>query len=198
MKKTRILLSFMLAGMLSLSMLTACGGNDSSKSTDTEKSKASQTADESKEDSVSTGETEEDSKPTGETFDMDTFIVLVPSGWVAMDFKDMHQIKLFKTDDVNNTFGVPEVDITYKANVKYNLYTAIFESYEEISPITTGSYTWNGVQGKYDKTTDLILLNTAVGEGHIAADIWIKTSSETAISIEDADVNAILSSITIK
>lgn len=63
MKKTRILLSFMLAGMLSLSMLTACGGNDSSKSTDTEKSKASQTADGSKENSVSTGETEEDPKP---------------------------------------------------------------------------------------------------------------------------------------
>ncbi|MDO4845121.1 MAG: hypothetical protein Q3977_00755 [Oscillospiraceae bacterium] len=182
MKKSAKCIALLLAVLLLAAALTACGGNTANTdgASGAAQTEASQEA------------------TAGETFDIGTFTVLVPNGWVAKDYKDMNQVKLYKTNSLDNIFGVPEIDITYNAGATYELVTAMFESYEEVEPITTGAYTWNGVQGKFSSTKDLLSLNTVVGDGYIAADVWVKVSEDTTISVNDADVNAILAGITIK
>ena len=133
---------------------------------------------------------------TGDVCDTGAFSVTVPAGWKAFPQSDPNKLKIYKgassEDDMYTKSGI---DLTYSASGSYYLVTGVFDSYEDVDALTIGDRTWSGAAGAYSSTKNLTSLSTVEGDGYFAADVW-DVSGEN-ISIDDADVQAILSSLTV-
>ncbi|MBQ1376190.1 MAG: hypothetical protein IIY69_07900 [Clostridia bacterium] len=133
---------------------------------------------------------------TGDVCDTGAFSVTVPAGWKAFPQSDPNKLKIYKgassEDDMYTKSGI---DLTYSASGSYYLVTGVFDSYEEVDALTIGDRTWSGAAGAYSSTKNLTSLSTVEGDGYFAADVW-DVSGEN-ISVDDADVQAILSSLTV-
>lgn len=64
----------------------------------------------------------------------------------------------------------------------------------DLEPVTIGDYTWNGFTGKSIGTPIAVLWTGEEGEDQIQLTICLKNGDK--ISLEDADVQAIIASIT--
>ena len=142
----------------------------------------------------------------GEVYDAGSVSALVPEGWKAFPVAD------FWSDDADavdpTTFqivkdGETEWDILTKPYVQIFYYGADtdmltpdsswYDDAEDLDSFTTGDYTWEGFTGKsFD--VPITILWTEVGDIQYQINMCTETDDET-ISLEDADVQAILASI---
>ena len=191
MKKfAKTILSVLVAGIFAMSV-TACGNNAEKTTTETESAGDNAQDVRNKKDTNT-----KDLK--GKIYELDKFTVLVPEGWVAEDYLDKTQVKLFKAKDMSEvTEGVPEIDFTYNTNSEYVLLTSVFNSYEDIAPLQLGAYTWEGAKGEHTMGPEMTSLYTTIGADYIAAAVWTKVGDKT-ISFDDSDVQAIFNSLTVK
>ena len=143
---------------------------------------------------------------SGETFDAGRISVLVPSGWNAIPQHDVFSDdpNTMLTDVINVCKGgsAPE-DLFSKPYIRFDfggkdktLYMADKDFYEDVvdlEPLTTGDHTWNGYSCN-NYGTPLTVLFCEEGEIQYQASVFTETSGGK-ISLEDADVLAILASI---
>ncbi|MBQ3552592.1 MAG: hypothetical protein IJA35_05530 [Clostridia bacterium] len=143
---------------------------------------------------------------TGEVYDAGNVSALVPDGWKAFPVMDVFSDEEGATDPdaLQICKGAEtEWDILIKPYVQINHYgpdtTNItpskdwYDDAEDIDPITTGSYTWNGFTGT-SLDAPLAILWTEDGDHKYQITILLGTGDD-AITLSDADVLAILASI---
>ena len=143
----------------------------------------------------------------GEVYDAGNVSALVPEGWMAFPVSDMWSDDTDATDpdqlqickDAESEWDLltkPMVDIVYY-DASTSMMTPSAEWYdetEELEPMEIGGKTWNGFIGKsYD--LPLAILWTGESDGdQFQVTIWLETA-EGSVSIDDADVQAIIGSI---
>lgn len=176
-------IALMLAAMLLLT-LAACGGT-------TETPAAAESA---------------ETAVAGETYDAGQVSALVPGGWKAFPQHDVF------SDDPNAMLpdvinickgGESDMDLFSKPYIRFDfgganktLYMAdkdFYDDVKDLDPITTGSHTWNGFSCD-NYGSKLTVLFCEEGAIQYQASIFTETSGGK-ISLEDADVLAILASV---
>ena len=148
-------------------------------------------------------------KVTGEPFETSLMSALTPSGWMAFpkadyfgDYPDEpgdpHGIRLHKgAKEEFDQFTTPGIQIDYFEDGTEMYDTKLwYEDIEEMDPITTGDYTWEAFSTE-SEDTDIIVLSTTEPK-QIQVTIFPTLGDKAKISLKDADVQAILSSIAIK
>jgi len=198
----------LIALLLALSMLvclTACGGGD-------KKSEGGKSSDPSKEVTGETDDTGKSSDPskevTGETYDAGNVSALVPEGWKAFPATDMWSDEENATDpDQLNIVkgGETEFDMLTKPYIQIVHYEPgsmmvpskdYYDSAADVDPVTTGELTWEGFSAVGMLEASFIIMWTTNADGHqFQINIYDKTDEGT-ITLNDADVLAILASIT--
>lgn len=190
-RSIKAVVAILVASMFAMSV-TACGSGGDNSGSETK------AADNAQEGVAEADDTKAGADVKGETYDLAQFTVLVPEGWVAQDFFDKTQVKMYKAKDISEAYaGVPSIDFEYREKGEYNLMTSVFDSYEDVPPVQLGAYTWEGVKAKDSSGRELFALHTTIGEGYMATSVWTKVNN-TTISLDDPDVQAVFSSLTIK
>ncbi len=168
--------------------LVACGGD--SKTDDGKTNEGENTAEEIK----------------GEVYDTGAFKALVPEGWKAFPVSDMFSEEENATDPEKLQIvkgGETEWDLFSKPYVGIYLYpdsslmTPSKDWYDkpaDLEPMTIGGYTWNGFTGESAGYPQATLWTSDANGNDIQVTIILK-SSDGEITLEDADVLAILESI---
>jgi len=185
------ILTCAIALILCLAMLTGCGPKDKPVSTPT-----------------STDTSNGSAAPTvaGELFDAGNVTALVPEGWMAFPESDLFSddpdavdpdvITICKDAESDfDLFSNPYVRIDYYGPDR-DLWEPSKEWYDDakdLDPTVIGPYTWNGFQGTSFGTPTIILW-TVDGENEYQISI-ICEASNGKISLEDADVQAIIASV---
>ena len=144
----------------------------------------------------------------GETFDGGNVSALVPDGWMGfhgMDYFDEYEegydpnvIQVCKGAKTEwDQLSKPYVMMTYFSpdNPMYEPSKDYYEEGADLEPITLGSYTWKGFTAKSLDTPIAILWTGEEGEGQIQLMICLENGDK--ISLDDADVQAIIASINI-
>ena len=145
---------------------------------------------------------------TGETYDAGNVSALVPDGWKAFPVTDMWSDDPNATDpDQLNIVkdGKTEFDMLSKPYIQIVHYEpgsmmvpskTYYDSAADVEPITTGNLTWEGFSAVGMLDSSFIIMWTTNADGHqFQINIYDKTSEGT-ITLNDADVQAILASIT--
>lgn len=145
---------------------------------------------------------------TGETFDGGNVSALVPDGWMGFhgtDYFDEYEegydpnvIQIAKGAKTEwDLLSKPYVMVTYFSpdNPMYEPSKDYYEEGADLEPFTTGSYTWKGFTAKSLDTPIAILWTGEEGSDQIQVMICLENGDK--ISLEDADVQAILASINI-
>lgn len=155
----------------------------------------------------SSGAKTEAEQVKGEVYETSVMSVLVPDGWMVFPKADIFEeypdepgnpngMQIYKgAEDEIDAFTKPGLTIDY-----YNSDTTMvspksyYSDAEDITPFTTGDYTWEGFTAtSLDKPLTVLISN----DPQIQVSVWTDNDDGT-ISVDDADVQAILSSITIK
>ena len=144
----------------------------------------------------------------GETFEGGNISALVPEGWMAFhgtDYFDEYEegydpnvIQVCKGAKTEwDLLSKPYVMMTYFSpdNPMYEPSKDYYEEGADLEPFTTGSYTWKGFTAKSLDTPIAILWTGEYGEGQIQLMICLENGEK--ISLDDVDVQAILTSISI-
>lgn len=162
--------------------------------------------------------TESDTTPTqnnpgpavessGETYDAGNVSVLVPDGWKAFPVSDMWSDDPDATDpDQVNVVkgGETDFDLLSKPYIQIVHYEPgsmmtpskdFYDTAEDVAPITTGDLTWEGFQAEGMLGDTFILLWTTNADGHQFQINVFNETNEGTITLDDADVQAILASI---
>ncbi|MBQ7566912.1 MAG: hypothetical protein IJT18_07315 [Oscillospiraceae bacterium] len=183
------LIAILLAALMLLS-LAACGETPATDTTNTE--------------TAASGE--ESAAVAGETFDAGQITVTVPSGWTAIAQHDVFSDdpKAMLTDVVNVCKGGTTADDLFsKPYIRFDfgganktLYMADKDFYDDVvdlEPIVTGDHTWNGYScNNFGYKTTVLFCE----EGALQYQAMIYTEmSGGKISVDDADVQAILASV---
>lgn len=175
MEKMKKLLMLMLAVVMCLAVVVGCGGE---------------------------GNTE----ITGETYDTGIISVLVPKNWEAypvMDYftdsngvVDPNQVRIVKDAKSElDTFSKPYLQITYYETQTSEPMREFYTDPQDIEPITTDKYTWNGFTA-LSLEYPVAVLWTQIGDSQIQI-LMMLESSDGKVAIEDADVQAIIASVSI-
>ena len=143
---------------------------------------------------------------TGETFDAGKVSALVPNGWKAFPQHDVFSddAKAMLPDVINIIKGgSSDTDMFTKPYIRFDfgdaektLYFTDKDFYDDVAdlePITTGEHTWNG----FSCTSlgyKMIILCCEDGDLQYQATIYTEQSNGK-ISLDDADVQAILASV---
>lgn len=143
----------------------------------------------------------------GETYDAGNVSVQVPDGWKAFPVSDMWSEDSTATDpDQVNVVkgGETEFDLLSKPYIQIVHYEPnsmitpskdYYDTAEDVAPITTGNLTWEGFQAEGMLGDTFILLWTTNADGHqFQVNVFNETDGGT-ITLDDADVQAILASI---
>lgn len=154
------------------------------------------------------GTPDDPSKVKGETFDAGNVSALTPKGWKAFpvsDFFDEYEgdndpnaMQICKDADSEwDLFSKPYIQINYYGP-ETSFYSSkdLYDDVEDIESFTLGNYTWNG----YNCTSldyPYTILETTDGDISIQVNILKKSSGNLEIALEDAEVQAIISSITV-
>lgn len=188
----------LIALLLALSMVlcfVACGDKDDKKS-DGGKSSESGKKDDSP------------AEIKGETADAGNFTVLVPEGWKSFVVTDMWSDDGANDPDKLNIVKGGETDFDlltkpYIQIVHYGPETEMmnpskdfYDGAEDIEPITTGSLTWEGFSAVGMMDSSMIILWAGEADGHQYQLTLFDKTDEGEIKLTDADVQAILGSLT--
>lgn len=154
----------------------------------------------------------ESTGPAGETFDTGKFSVLVPTGWKAFETPDMWSDEEGAIDDTSLAVykgAEKEIDMLLKCGMNFKYFeseTNYFDSRElydeasDISPIKTGDLTWEGFHATMEITEDsayhYTVLTTKKENGALMQVTILEENEGETISADDADVRAILESVT--
>lgn len=146
---------------------------------------------------------------TGETFGNGNISALVPDGWMGFhgtdyfgEYKegyDPNVIQIAKGAESEwDLLTTPYIMIGYFGpdNPMIEPMKEFYEETADIEPVTIGDYTWNGFTGKSIGTPIAVLWTGEEGSDQIQLTICLENGDK--ISLEDADVQAIIASITIK
>lgn len=142
----------------------------------------------------------------GTTFDNTLFEVFVPDGWKAFhgvdifdDYEegyDPHVVNIGKgVKDESEIFSKPMVNISYSGE-DFPLMIPTKDIYDEgkdIKDIETGEYTWKGFTAE-SLGYPIAVLYTEFDDKEIVVNITLE-NGDSKISLEDADVLAILEGI---
>ena len=142
----------------------------------------------------------------GTTFDNTLFDVFVPDGWMAFhgvdifdDYEegyDPHVVNIGKgVKDESEIFSKPMVNISYSGE-DFPLMIPTKDIYDEgkdIKDIETGEYTWKGFTAE-SLGYPIAVLYTEFDDKEIVVNITLE-NGDSKISLEDADVLAILEGI---
>jgi hypothetical protein len=182
------MLALMMAMVLCVSMLAACGGSEK---------KAGDAA----------GETAQEEEIKGEVFDAGNVSAFVPEGWAAFPVADMWS-------DDEDAMDPDQVQICKDAKSEWDLfskpYIAImyygedtdliapdsswYEEAEDIEDIKLSNLTWKGFTAvSLDMPMAILWADDGAGNQYEVT-IYLKTA-EAEIALDDADVLAILESI---
>lgn len=144
----------------------------------------------------------------GETFDGGNVSALVPDGWMGfhgVDFLDEYEegydpnvIQIYKgAKSELDQFSTPYVMISYYGpdNPTFEPSKDFYEEGADLEPVTLGDYTWKGFTAKSLDTPIAILWTGEEGSDQIQVMICLENGDK--ISLEDADVQAILASINV-
>lgn len=189
-----------IAMLLALSMMTAftaCGG-DKDKEPAGDQSSTAEKADAG----TDSGEI------SGETFDAGNVNVMVPGGWKAFPVSDVfseeenatdpNAIQIAKGAESEwDLFSKPYLDIDFYDAETSGLITPDKEWYDnavDISPVTTGDLTWEGFTAVSFEVPMTIIWTTDSEGNQYQVTVWTEMSDGT-ISLDDADVQAILASL---
>ena len=147
------------------------------------------------------------SQVTGETYNAGKVSVLVPNGWTAFPVSDMWSEDPNATDpDKVNIIkgGESELDmlsrpymmvIHYEPNSFMIPSSDFYDNASNLDPITAGGLTWEGFSAE-SLGSQIINIWTTSADGHqFQVNIFPK-ASKGEIALTDADVLAILSSVT--
>lgn len=145
---------------------------------------------------------------TGETFDGGNFSALVPDGW--MGFHGVDYFEEYEEGYDPNVIQIAkgaesEADLLFRPYVMINYYAPdnpmmepmkdLYEDAADLEPVTIGDYTWNGFTGTSFDTPIAVLWTGEQGSGQILVTLCLENGDK--ISLEDADVQAIIASIQI-
>lgn len=181
MKKT---ISLMLALLMILSM-AACGGGGGGKTSD------------------------EPETVKGEIYNAGILSALVPNGWKAFGVVDQWAEKegAMKPDYFQIGKGAKEdYDLYSKPSVAIQYYDegtdmmvpdkSFYEEAKDVADIELGGRTWSGFTGKSMNAPLMILWTGEAGGDQFQVVIWLDMGDGT-ISVDDADVQAIIASIAV-
>lgn len=145
---------------------------------------------------------------TGETFDGGNVSALVPDGWMGFhgtDYFDEYEegynpnvIQICKGAESEwDQLSTPYVMISYYGpdNPMFEPSKDFYEEGADLEPVTLGDYTWKGFTAKSLDTPIAILWTGEEGSDQLQLTICLENGSK--ISLEDADVQAIIASINI-
>jgi len=150
-------------------------------------------------------------KVSGTPYSTGTFNIQVPKGWEVSPFYRSGEI-------VPNTLGVhkgtaleyrsmsvPCMQIQFHPKGGHNLETnakAAYQEVKEMKAVQLGKYKWSGYTGmgtsngiRYD--LPVVYMGTEVDGAQISVAIWLEMGDKK-ISLDDADVKSLISSITIE
>ena len=145
----------------------------------------------------------------GETYETEVMSVLVPKGWKAFPYYQAgSQVVIPGTvairkgaTDLIDQFKTPGIliAITKRSN-NITLSKSNFADGEDLEPFEMGKYTWTGIKGTFSlgSTVTPMLMVQTISEGYNYRVDFILEGSGKKISIDDADVKAIIESITVK
>lgn len=159
---------------------------------------------------TTTGQTEP-AAVKGEVYDTGSFSVAVPSGWKALGVEDMWteeegdmdptQVQVYKgADDYWDMFSTPGVTIAYydaDNTLTADLLPEMYDDVTDLEPLELGGRTWQGFSAKSFDSPITILWTGEADSDQFQVSIWTEMS-EGSISLDDADVQAIIASITVK
>ena len=198
------LLCILLSLLLVLS-IAACGGTSTGGGDDDDDSPKTSKTDKDDKDSKD-GNDSESGEVTGEYYDTGNFKALVPEGWKAFPQHDVfsddpnemnpNRLTISKGgEDDWDLFTKPNVQISYGGASTTLMATdeSWYEDVEALDTVVSGDHTWTGFKGtslgyKY------IFLYEDTGKIQYQISIMYETDNGS-ISLEDADVKAILASI---
>ena len=132
-------------------------------------------------------------------YNVGEFSVKLPAGWNALEVtsidggKDTNSIDIAKGTSL---FSDPYIRIDYygPSTTMMALSSSLYTNVEELDTMEIGGYTWNGFKCTAG-SKPLINLQTEAGEHEFQIAIWCEATNGT-ISLDDADVKAIIESIT--
>lgn len=143
----------------------------------------------------------------GETYDAGNFSVLVPDGWLPIVVNDMwaedpssadpDQLKICKdAQSEMDLYTKPSVHIVYYDPGVDMMRPSpeLYDEAAELDPITAGDRTWEGMTAVSQGAPLAILWTGESGADQFQVTVWLQVEEET-ISLDDAAVQAILSSI---
>lgn len=144
---------------------------------------------------------------TGDAFETDNMVVFVPIGWEAFPVVDMHsdagandpnKVRLIKGgSNADDYWSKNSILIEYHPNGVWSLYTDNYENKVDIKGLKIGEYSFDGAMGTIPGDWDVAMLYADYLDGYIEAQTFLRCGS-SSISLDDADVQAILSSVVIK
>ncbi len=144
----------------------------------------------------------------GEIYETSMMSVLIPDGWMAFPKSDIFEEY---PDEPGNPSGLliykgakEEWDQFTKPGLTINYYTPdttlvilkdYYDDVKDLKDMTIGGRTWQGFTATSLDTPVAVVWTTEPDQ--IEVNCWLQTD-EGSISVDDADVQAILASITIK
>ncbi|MBE6924743.1 MAG: hypothetical protein E7466_05865 [Ruminococcaceae bacterium] len=189
MKTMKALIAFVLCFAM-LFAFAACGSSDEQSKDD-----AAKEGTEEKNEGGNSGKVEADPYD----YNVGEFTVQIPSGWkeipvTAIDGSgtDTNSIDICKGTSL---FTDPYIRVDYygPSITMMKLSPSLYENVEELETMEMGGYTWNGFKCTAGDIP-LINLQTEAGEHEFQIAIWCETDNGS-ISLEDADVKAIIESL---
>lgn len=144
----------------------------------------------------------------GETADAGNFTALVPEGWKSFPVSDMWSDDGANDPDQLNIVkgGESEFDLLTKPYIQVVHYGPestmmtpskdFYDDAADVASITTGSLTWQGFSAVGLLDSSMIILWTGEAEGHQYQVTVFDKTDDGQIALSDADVQAILGSLT--
>jgi len=146
---------------------------------------------------------------SGEKYSTGTFSVQVPKGWAVSPFYRSGQVVpntlgVHKgTQDEYKMMSVPCMQIQFSTASGFNgerNAKAAYQELKDMQPVTLGKNTWKGYTGMATRTgvrydLPVIYMWTEIDGANIVVAIWTELGDKK-ISLNDADVKALIGSIT--
>ena len=141
----------------------------------------------------------------GEVFDAGEVSALVPEGWMAIPGSDLFDEYEGDTNPFSfsiykgaksewDMFSCPGLTISfYPADEEFYSAKDWYDEVQDLDPITMDNYTWTGYTGK-SLDTPITVLEAKDGDNDFQVSLTTEMDNKT-ISLEDADVQAIIASI---
>ncbi len=208
-KNVKKVIALLLALVLCTAMLVGCAGDKEDK-TDEGKNNTSDVTDEGKNNTENV--TDEGKNNTsnetakGETYDAGNVSVLVPDGWKAFPVTDVFEeydgeydptaVQVCKGGEEEwDIFTKPYMQINYYPDNSMYVSSDWYDNVVELEPMQIGGYTWNGFTGTSLDYPMAVLYTD--GDVQIQVSITLE-NTDGKISLDDADVQAIIASIQVK